>query len=59
MKIELTPQEARVIGCLLEKEVTTPEQYPLSINALTNGALDPTAKIPEYKGCAVKVRRCV
>ncbi len=36
MKIELTPQEARVIGCLLEKEVTTPEQYPLSINALTN-----------------------
>ena len=28
------------------------------INALTNGALDPTAKIPEYKGCAVKVRRC-
>lgn len=36
MKIELTPDEARVIGCLLEKEVTTPEQYPLSINALTN-----------------------
>lgn len=36
MKIELTPSEARVIGCLLEKEVTTPEQYPLSINALTN-----------------------
>ena len=36
MKIELTPHEARVIGCLLEKEVTTPEQYPLSINALTN-----------------------
>jgi hypothetical protein len=36
VKIELTPQEARVIGCLLEKEVTTPEQYPLSINALTN-----------------------
>jgi uncharacterized protein YceH (UPF0502 family) len=36
VKIELTPHEARVIGCLLEKEVTTPEQYPLSINALTN-----------------------
>jgi formate dehydrogenase major subunit/formate dehydrogenase alpha subunit len=28
------------------------------INALTNPALDPVAKIPEYKGCAVKVRRC-
>lgn len=35
MKMELTALEARVIGCLLEKEVTTPEQYPLSINALT------------------------
>ncbi len=36
MKIELTLTEARVIGCLMEKEVTTPEHYPLSINALTN-----------------------
>lgn len=36
MRIELTPQEARVIGCLLEKEITTPEQYPLSLNALTS-----------------------
>lgn len=36
MKMEFTPHEARIIGCLLEKEVTTPEQYPLSLNALTN-----------------------
>ncbi len=36
MDIDLTPYEARVIGCLLEKEITTPEQYPLSLNALTN-----------------------
>lgn len=36
MKVELTPGEARVLGCLLEKEVTTPEQYPLSINSLTS-----------------------
>jgi uncharacterized protein YceH (UPF0502 family) len=36
LKVVLTPIEARVIGCLLEKEVTTPEQYPLSINALAN-----------------------
>jgi hypothetical protein len=34
--IELSPYEARVIGCLIEKEITTPEQYPLSLNALTN-----------------------
>jgi uncharacterized protein YceH (UPF0502 family) len=28
MKYQLTAHEARVIGCLLEKQVTTPEQYP-------------------------------
>lgn len=33
--MELTLHEARVIGCLLEKEITTPEQYPLSLNSLT------------------------
>ncbi|ABV37218.1 conserved hypothetical protein [Shewanella sediminis HAW-EB3] len=33
--MKLTLHEARVIGCLLEKEVTTPEQYPLSLNSLT------------------------
>lgn len=32
----LNDEQLRVIGCLLEKEVTTPDHYPLSINALTN-----------------------
>jgi uncharacterized protein len=36
MKIELTFIEARVIGCLIEKQITTPDQYPLSLNALVN-----------------------
>ncbi|HEY6923320.1 MAG TPA: DUF480 domain-containing protein [Steroidobacteraceae bacterium] len=36
MKIELTAIEARVIGCLIEKQITTPDQYPLSLNALVN-----------------------
>ncbi len=35
MEMDLTLQQARVIGCLLEKEVTTPDQYPLSLNGLT------------------------
>lgn len=34
MRTELTPLEARVIGCLIEKEITTPDQYPLTLNAL-------------------------
>jgi uncharacterized protein YceH (UPF0502 family) len=36
MNIELSAEEARVIGCLIEKQITTPDQYPLSLNALTN-----------------------
>jgi uncharacterized protein YceH (UPF0502 family) len=36
MKVVLTPMEARVIGCLIEKQITTPDQYPLSLNALVN-----------------------
>jgi uncharacterized protein YceH (UPF0502 family) len=35
MSLELNTIEARVIGCLLEKEVTTPDYYPLSLNSLT------------------------
>jgi uncharacterized protein len=34
----LDPVEARVLGALMEKEVTTPEYYPLSLNALVNAA---------------------
>jgi uncharacterized protein YceH (UPF0502 family) len=37
LKLQLNPLEARVIGVLVEKEITTPDQYPLSLNALTNG----------------------
>ncbi len=33
---QLSDIEARVIGCLIEKQIATPDQYPLSLNALTN-----------------------
>lgn len=36
MEIRLTDVEARVLGALVEKEITTPEYYPLSLNALVN-----------------------
>ena len=34
--MQLSPHQQRVIGCLLEKQSTTPEHYPLSLNGLTN-----------------------
>ncbi len=36
MDIALDNMEVRILGCLIEKELTTPEYYPLSLNALTN-----------------------
>ncbi len=36
MEPKLSPLEARVLGCLIEKEISTPDQYPLSLNALVN-----------------------
>ncbi|EOY5721999.1 YceH family protein [Enterobacter cloacae] len=46
MKYQLSATEARVIGCLLEKQVTTPEQYPLSVNAVTMACNQKTNREP-------------
>jgi uncharacterized protein YceH (UPF0502 family) len=34
--VNLTANEARVLGCLIEKDITTPDNYPLSLNSLVN-----------------------
>ena len=43
---DLTDHEARVIGCLMEKSVTTPDQYPLTLNALTNACNQKSGRNP-------------
>jgi hypothetical protein len=42
----LDPTEARVLGCLMEKQRTTPDQYPLTVNALTNACNQKSARHP-------------
>jgi uncharacterized protein YceH (UPF0502 family) len=44
--MELTPEEIRVLGCLVEKEATTPDNYPLSTNALVNACNQTTNRDP-------------
>jgi len=44
--VVLTPEEARVLGCLLEKERTTPDAYPLSLNALVAACNQSTNRAP-------------
>jgi uncharacterized protein YceH (UPF0502 family) len=43
---ELTPIQVRVLGCLIEKKETTPDQYPLSLNAVRNACNQKTARHP-------------
>jgi len=43
---KLTDVEIRVLGCLLEKEKTTPDLYPLSLNGLKNGCNQKTNRFP-------------
>jgi uncharacterized protein YceH (UPF0502 family) len=44
--MDLDPVEVRVLGCLLEKQRTTPDQYPLSLNALRLAANQSTSRDP-------------
>jgi len=46
MKHQFTPVEARVIGSLLEKQVTTPEQYPMSLNGIVVACNQKTNREP-------------
>lgn len=41
-----SPEELRIIGCLMEKAVTTPDQYPLTLNALTNACNQKSSREP-------------
>ena len=46
MSVTLTVEEVRIIGCLMEKAVTTPDQYPLTLNALTNACNQKSSRQP-------------
>jgi len=59
MNIELALHETRVIGCLIEKEITTPEQYPLSLNALTNACNQRSNRDPVLDLDEVEVQQVV
>ncbi|WP_418608003.1 YceH family protein [Pseudoalteromonas sp. US3C1013] len=44
--MQLSVEQQRVIGCFLEKQTTTPEHYPLSLNALTNACNQKSNRAP-------------
>ena len=46
MELDLTRTEARALGCLVEKDLATPEYYPLTLNALTNACNQKSSRAP-------------
>ncbi len=59
MTIRLTPAEARVLGALVEKEATTPEYYPLSLNALVNACNQKNNREPVMQLSEEEVREAL
>ncbi len=59
MDYQLSSEQLRVIGCLLEKEVTTPDQYPLSVNALTNACNQKSNRDPVMNLSESDVQRVI
>jgi len=59
MQVTLTAIEARVLGSLIEKEITTPEYYPLSLNALTNACNQKSNREPVLHLEEHEVRRAL
>lgn len=46
LPLDLTEQEIRVVGCLMEKSVVTPDVYPMTLNALTNACNQKSSRNP-------------
>jgi uncharacterized protein YceH (UPF0502 family) len=46
LALDFSANEARIIGCLMEKSITTPDQYPLTLNALTNACNQKSSRDP-------------
>jgi len=59
MDVRFSATEARVIGCLMEKSILTPDQYPLSLNALTNACNQKSSRDPVLNLDAGAVQRTV
>jgi uncharacterized protein YceH (UPF0502 family) len=59
MSLELSEVEARVLGALIEKESTTPEYYPLSLNALVNACNQKSNRDPVMSLDEETVRRAL
>jgi uncharacterized protein YceH (UPF0502 family) len=59
MPLLLDANEVRVLGALIEKEITTPEYYPLSLNALVNACNQKSSRDPVMQLDEITVQRAL
>src|SRR5580658_94995 len=59
MPLLLDANEVRVLGALIEKEITTPEYYPLSLNALVNACNQKSSRDPVMQLDEIGVQRAL
>lgn len=59
MRIEITPLEARVLGSLIEKEIATPDQYPLSLSSLVHACNQKSSRDPVMQLSEAEVQEIV
>jgi uncharacterized protein YceH (UPF0502 family) len=58
-ELQLTPVSARVLGCLLEKEITTPDLYPLTLNSLVTACNQASSRHPVTNYTADEVTEAI
>jgi len=56
---DLSHEEVRVLGCLIEKEVTTPDNYPLTLNSLRNACNQSTSRDPVVSYSEIDVEQAL
>ena len=59
MRMNLNDLEIRVLGCLMEKELSTPENYPLTLNALVSACNQKSNREPVLHLSEAEVQRCL
>jgi uncharacterized protein YceH (UPF0502 family) len=59
MSLQFSENEIRVLGCLIEKEISTPEYYPLSLNALMNACNQKSNREPVLSLDEAAVRQAI
>ena len=57
--IQLSFEETRVLGSLIEKELTTPEYYPMSLNGLVNACNQKNNRLPRTNLSEEEVNQCI